>query len=119
MLLSTMATPDPVEVLKVQRHRDSQRVESMQAEVRGIASQAGKVAEMAKRIDRTEWKVAGPAGAGRKWQGRTPAMAAGLTDRRWELREVLVERLPPERWKAPRRQRRRRKGTPVAPGLAA
>jgi hypothetical protein len=29
----------------------------MQAEVRGIASQAGKVAEMAKRIDRMAWKA--------------------------------------------------------------
>ena len=28
-------------------------------------------------------------------------MAAGLTDHRWELPEVLGERLPPERWKAP------------------
>ena len=65
-------------------------------------------------------RVAAPAGAGGKWRGRTPAMAAGLTGRRWELREVLGERLPPERWKAPRRQRRRRrKGTPAAPGLAA
>ena len=66
-------------------------------------------------------RVSAPAGSGRRWQGRTPAMAAGLTDRRWELREVLGERLPPERWKAPRRKprRRRRAATPVAPRLAA
>jgi transposase-like protein/uncharacterized membrane protein (UPF0136 family) len=66
-------------------------------------------------------RVAAPAGAGRKWQGRTPAMAAGLTDRRWELREVLQERLPPAKWKAPRRKPRRRRHRPTSlpPRLAA
>jgi transposase-like protein len=66
-------------------------------------------------------RVAAPAGSGRRWQGRTPAMAAGLTDRRWELREVLAERLPPARWKAPRvKPRRRRSGaTTVPPRLVA
>jgi hypothetical protein len=65
-------------------------------------------------------RVAAPAGAAAKWRGRTPAMAAGLTDHRWELREVLGERLAPERWKAPRRQpRRRRTARPPAPGLVA
>jgi transposase-like protein len=66
-------------------------------------------------------RVAAPAGAAPKWQGRTPAMAAGLTDHRWELGEVLSERLPPERWKAPRRRPRRRRRTaiPAAPRLAA
>jgi transposase-like protein len=49
-----------------------------------------------------------PAGAKRKWQGRTPAMAAGLTDRCWSLREVLGTRVPPARWKAPRKKPRRR-----------
>jgi hypothetical protein len=60
-------------------------------------------------------------GSGRKWQGRTPALAAGLTDRRWEFREVLQERLPPPKWKAPRRKPRRRRCTPttVPPRLAA
>jgi hypothetical protein len=49
------------------------------------------------------------------------AMAAGLTGQRWRLREVLGERLPPQRWKAPRRKPRRwRRTTPaVASGLAA
>jgi transposase-like protein len=66
-------------------------------------------------------RVRAPAGSGRQWQGRTPAMAAGLTDHRWELREVLAERLPPPQWKAPRRQPRRRRRTPptLAPRLAA
>jgi hypothetical protein len=65
-------------------------------------------------------RVAAPASTAPKWQGRTPAMAAGLTDHRWELREVLGARLPPERWKAPRRQpRRRRTAKPLAPRLAA
>ena len=66
-------------------------------------------------------RVAAPAESGRKWQGRTPAMAAGLTDHRWEFREVLAERQPPQQWKAPRRKpRRRRRASPtVAPPVAA
>jgi hypothetical protein len=38
-------------------------------------------------------------GAVKRWQQRTPAMAAGLTDRVWSLREVLVYRVPP--WPQP------------------
>jgi hypothetical protein len=33
--------------------------------------------------------------SGKCWQPRTPAMAAGLTDRIWSLREVLMYRVPP------------------------
>jgi hypothetical protein len=32
---------------------------------------------------------------GRKWQTRTPAMAAGLTDHVWTLEELLSYRIPP------------------------
>jgi transposase-like protein len=41
-----------------------------------------------------------------KWQQRTPAMAAGLTDHRWTMRELLSypSRLPP--WVAPKRRGR-------------
>jgi hypothetical protein len=35
-----------------------------------------------------------PAAHGRKWQPRTPAMAAGVTDHIWTLEEVLSYRLP-------------------------
>ena len=38
-------------------------------------------------------------GAVKRWQQRTPAMAAGLTDRVWSLREVLAYRVPP--WPQP------------------
>jgi IS1 family transposase/transposase-like protein len=34
-------------------------------------------------------------GSIKRWQSRTPAMAAGLTDRVWSLREVLMYRMPP------------------------
>ena len=34
-------------------------------------------------------------GAIKYWQPRTPAMAAGLTNRVWSLREVLQYRVPP------------------------
>jgi hypothetical protein len=62
-----------------------------------------------------------PAGSGRKWQGRTPAMAAGLTDRRWQLGEVLATRLPPPTWRAPRKRgwRRRRRVQPAPQPVAA
>ena len=38
-------------------------------------------------------------GSVRQWQPRTPAMAAGLTDHVWTLREVLLFRVPP--WPQP------------------
>jgi IS1 family transposase len=38
-------------------------------------------------------------GSAKLWQPRTPAMAAGLTDHRWSLREVLFFRVPP--WPQP------------------
>jgi IS1 family transposase len=34
-------------------------------------------------------------GSIKRWQPRTPAMAAGLTDHVWSLREVLLSRVPP------------------------
>jgi hypothetical protein len=38
-------------------------------------------------------------GSARLWRPCTPAMAAGLTDRVWSLREVLLYRVPP--WPQP------------------
>jgi IS1 family transposase len=38
-------------------------------------------------------------GSARTWQPRMPAMAAGLTDRVWTLRQVLLYRVPP--WPQP------------------
>jgi IS1 family transposase len=38
-------------------------------------------------------------GSATQWRPRTPAMAAGLTDRVWTLREVLLYRVPP--WPQP------------------
>jgi IS1 family transposase len=38
-------------------------------------------------------------GSAKRWRPRTPAMAAGLTDRVWTLREVLRFRVPP--WPQP------------------
>jgi hypothetical protein len=36
-------------------------------------------------------------GSPKKWQQRTPAMAAGITDHVWSLQEVLLFRVPPWR----------------------
>jgi IS1 family transposase len=38
-------------------------------------------------------------GSAKRWQPQTPAMAAGLTDHVWTLREVLLFRVPP--WPQP------------------
>ena len=38
-------------------------------------------------------------GSAKQWRPCTPAMAAGLTDRVWTLREVLLFRVPP--WPQP------------------
>jgi transposase-like protein len=47
-----------------------------------------------------------PAGNGRKWQERTPAMAAGLTDHPWTLHELLGYQIPLPAWVAPKRRGR-------------
>ena len=38
-------------------------------------------------------------GSAKRWQPQTPAMAAGLTDHVWSLREVLLFPIPP--WSQP------------------
>ena len=38
-------------------------------------------------------------GSAKQWRAQTPAMAAGLTDHVWTLREVLLFRVPP--WPQP------------------
>jgi len=43
---------------------------------------------------------------GRKWQERTPAMAAGLTDHVWTLEELLRYRVPPQEVAPPPRRSR-------------
>lgn len=51
-------------------------------------------------------RLAAPPGAGHKWQERTPAMAAGLTDHRWTMRELLSYQVPLPAWVAPKRRGR-------------
>jgi hypothetical protein len=46
-----------------------------------------------------------------RWQLRTPAMAAGLTDHRWSMHELLSFRVPPPRWTPPKRRGRPSKAT--------
>lgn len=47
-----------------------------------------------------------PCGARLKWEERTPAMAAGLTDHQWTMSELLTYRVPPSPWKPPKRRGR-------------
>jgi uncharacterized membrane protein (Fun14 family) len=51
-------------------------------------------------------RLAAPENAPRKGQERTPAMAAGLTDHRWTLRELLLLKVPLPPWVAPKRRGR-------------
>jgi len=51
-------------------------------------------------------RLAAPAGSGRTWLERTPAIAAGLTDHRWSPGELLRYRVPPATWVAPKRRGR-------------
>jgi transposase-like protein len=41
-----------------------------------------------------------------RWQQRTPAMAAGITDHCWSVKELLGYRVPPPRWRPPKRRGR-------------
>jgi transposase-like protein len=40
-------------------------------------------------------RLEAPARSGRKWSERTPAMAAGLTDHQWTLRDLVSYHVPP------------------------
>jgi transposase-like protein len=51
-------------------------------------------------------RVAAPAGAPWKWQERTPAMAAGLTNHRWTMLELFRYQVPLSPWVAPKRRGR-------------
>jgi transposase-like protein len=51
-------------------------------------------------------RVRAPAGACWKWQERTPAMAAGLTNHRWTMYELLCYQVPLPPWVAPKRRGR-------------
>jgi transposase-like protein len=42
----------------------------------------------------------------RKWVPRTPAIATGWTDHRWDMLELLTFKVPPPRWRPPYRQGR-------------
>lgn len=43
---------------------------------------------------------------GHKWLPRTPAMAAGITDHRWSVHELLTYPVPPPRWTPPKHRGR-------------
>src|SRR3954471_6659081 len=51
-------------------------------------------------------RVAAEPGGRLNWEGRTPAMAAGLTDHVWTMRELLSQPIPRPRWVAPKRRGR-------------
>ncbi len=56
--------------------------------------------------DHASLRLPAPAGTGPAWRPRTPAMAAGLTDHRWSMHELLSHRIPAAPAAAPRRRGR-------------
>ena len=61
-----------------------------------------------------------PVGASLKWQERTPAMAADLTDHCWTMSELLHYQIPLPIWVAPKRRGRPPKASKLpAQGVAA
>jgi hypothetical protein len=48
---------------------------------------------------------------GHKWLYQTPAMAAGLTDHRWTVEELLLFHVPPPPWSPPKRRGRPSRAT--------
>jgi len=63
-------------------------------------------------------RLRAPAGAPWKWQERTPALAAGLTDHRWTMPELLRYQVPLSAWVAPTRRGRPPKRL-LQPAMAA
>ena len=59
-------------------------------------------------------RLLAPAATGRKWQQRTPAMAAGLTEHPWTMHELLSYRVPLPAWVPPKRRGRPPKAMPPA-----
>lgn len=55
-------------------------------------------------------RLAAPDTGERLWRERTPAMAAGLTDHRWTMAELLHYQVPLSPWVAPKRRGRPRSG---------
>jgi transposase-like protein/IS1 family transposase len=47
------------------------------------------------RVPLPEFEMISEPGSIKRWRQQTPAMAAGLTDHVWSLREVLMSRVPP------------------------
>jgi transposase-like protein len=60
-----------------------------------------------------------PSGHRLKWLERTPAMAAGLTDHRWSLDELLRYQVRPPAWVPPQRRGRPPKSGPTRPAVVA
>ncbi len=58
-------------------------------------------------------------GQGRRWQDRTPAMAAGLTDHPWTMDELLRYQVPPAPWVPLPRPTRRGRPPKAPPSEAA
>ncbi len=64
-------------------------------------------------------RLLAPSRQERKWQARTPAMAAGLTDHCWTMEELLHYQIPLPAWVAAKRRGRPPKPKPEPVGELA
>ncbi len=58
-------------------------------------------------------------GPGPRWQERTPAIAAGLTNHPWTMEEVLRYQVPPAPWGPPPRPKRQGRPPKAPPAQVA
>ena len=56
--------------------------------------------------DHKSLRLPGVIGGRREWLPRTPAMAAGIADHRWTVKELLSYRVPPPPWTPPKQRGR-------------
>jgi hypothetical protein len=80
--------------------KSSRRRRIVVAQHRGVCSARGRrVAPGQAAVEDQHLEAIAARGALKRWQSRTPATAAGLTNRMWSLRDVLVLHVPP--WPQP------------------
>ncbi len=92
---------------------------TFRARLAGLARRTRSLARRQELLEAGMWLVGGAynfctphhslrveAGGGHKWQERTPAMAAGLTEHVWTMRELMHYQVPLPEWVAPKRRGR-------------
>ncbi|MDP9382892.1 MAG: hypothetical protein M3Q29_22690 [Chloroflexota bacterium] len=92
---------------------------TLRARLVGLVRRTGCLARRQELLEAGMWLVGGvynfstphhslraQTDSGHKWVERTPAMAAGLTDHVWTIRELMRYQVPLPEWVAPKRRGR-------------